>query len=80
MNEKRVTAMNPDDEEISAIVARAERRIQEWNRAHGHGRGPLEPHLISQHIEIILLRDLCAAITALRLRAAGAQGVTDGNG
>ena len=72
MTEHRVTAMNPNDEEISSIVARAERRIQEWNRAHGHGRGPVEPHLMSQHLEIILLRDLCAAITSLRLRAANA--------
>lgn len=66
--------MLPSDEEIAQIVARAERRIREWNSMHGHGRAPVEPFLAREHGEIILFRDLLAAITALRLRLHTAHG------
>ena len=52
------------DEDRANIVARAQRRINEWNSKHGHGRS-VESFLAHEHGEIILLRDLVVAIRSL---------------
>jgi len=61
-------------EDIDRIVERAQRRINEWNSQHGHGRrGSVDPFLAEDHHRAILLRDLVYTVRYLRAALSRAE-------